>query len=116
MSGSDESAPSGLSGNATSANTGSANTITPAQSRAARGLLDWSPADLAARIGLDEGFVRGFEAGTSDPGSGQVEALRSVLMRAGAIFTDDGTPGVRLSQQGGDEGTRLGDLTTENDR
>ena len=106
MSGSDEGGQSGMS----------ANTITPAQSRAARGLLDWSTADLAAKIGLDEGFVRSFEAGTSDPGSGQIEALRSAMMRAGAIFTDDGTAGVRLSEQGTDEGTRLGNLTTENDR
>jgi ribosome-binding protein aMBF1 (putative translation factor) len=53
--------------------------MTPAQSRAARGLLGWSEADLAGKVGLDERFVRDFEGGYSDAPSGQVEALRSAL-------------------------------------
>ena len=90
--------------------------MSPAQSRAARGLLGWSEADLAAKVGFDEQFVRDFESGYGDPPSGQIEALRSALMREGVVFTEG--DGVRLSerQKGGDEGTRLGDLTTENDR
>lgn len=106
MTGSDEAGASGYT----------VNTMTPGQARAARGLLGWSAADLAGRSGLDEGFVTRFEAGTGDPASGQIEALRSALMRAGIVFTEG--DGVRLSaqQRGGDEGTRLGDLTTENDR
>ncbi|PXW55558.1 hypothetical protein BY998_11842 [Methylobacterium sp. B4] len=108
MTGSDEGVASGTS----------PNTMTAAQCRGARGLLGWSAADLAGRSGLDEGFVQTFESGTGDPASGRIEALRSTLMRAGIVFTDGATPGVRLSEQqrGGDEGTRLGDLTTENDR
>ncbi|WP_336487889.1 helix-turn-helix domain-containing protein [Methylobacterium nigriterrae] len=91
--------------------------MSAAQSRAARGLLGWSEADLAARVGLDEGFVRTFEAGRSDPASGQIEALRSALMAAGAVFTDGDSPGVRLERRAEpDEGTRPDDLTTENDR
>ena len=92
-----------------------ANTMTPAQSRAARALLDWSVADLARRVGLDASFVQKFERGTSDPASGQIEAMRSVLMTAGIVFTGGEEPGVRLRGRGGDEGTRLSDLTTEND-
>lgn len=92
------------------------NTIVPAQSRAARGLLGWSEAELAAKVGLDEGFVRDFEAGAGDPASGQIEALRSALMQAGLVFTGDGSAGVRLGGRGGDEGTRADALTTENDR
>ncbi len=109
MTGSDEAGASGTSGE-------NLNTIGPGQSRAARGLLGWSVTDLAQASGLDEGFVTGFEAGSGDPASGQIEALRSALMREGVVFT--GGDGVRLSerQRGGDEGTRLGDLTTENDR
>ncbi|KQT46685.1 XRE family transcriptional regulator [Methylobacterium sp. Leaf456] len=109
MTGSDEAGASGTSGE-------NLNTIGPGQSRAARGLLGWSVADLARASGLDEGFLTGFEAGSGDPASGQIEALRSALMREGVVFTDG--DGVRLSerQRGGDEGTRLGDLTTENDR
>ena len=106
MSGSDEAGPSGWS----------PNTISPAQCRAGRALLDWSAGDLAAKVGLDERFVRAFESNTGDPSSGQVEALRSALMRAGVVFTNGNSPGVRLVSRGGDEGTRLDDLTTDNDR
>jgi transcriptional regulator with XRE-family HTH domain len=91
--------------------------MSPAQSRAARGLLGWSEADLAAKVGLDARLVRDFEAGYGDPPSGQIEALRSVLGAAGAVFTDEPTPGVHLAaRRGADEGTRPEALTTENDR
>lgn len=106
MAGSDESGPSGLA----------PNTMSPAQSRAARALLNWSEADLARKVGLEECFVRDFESAGSDPASGQIEALRSALMAAGAIFSEGDASGVRLGSRGGDEGTRLGSLTTENDR
>ncbi|NEU13299.1 XRE family transcriptional regulator [Methylobacterium sp. BTF04] len=90
--------------------------MSPAQSRAARALLNWSEADLAGKVGLGEGFVRDFESGGSDPASGQVEALRSALMAAGVVFTNGDSAGVRLGGRIGDEGTRLGALNTENDR
>ena len=91
--------------------------MSPAQSRAARGLLGWSEADLAAKVGLDERVVRDFEGGYGDGSSGQIEALRSALSIAGAVFTDTPTPGVHLSERRGpDEGTRPDALTTENDR
>ncbi len=106
MTGSDEGAQSGAVARA----------MAPEQSRAARGLLGWSEADLARKVGLDERFVRDFEAGYGDPPAGQIEALRSALASAGAVFTDLPTPGVRLDAQGQGEGTRLQDLTTENDR
>ena len=105
--GSDEGAQSGASGQA----------MSPAQSRAARGLLGWSEADLAAKVGVDEKLVRDFEGGYGDPPSGQIEALRSAMTTAGAVFTDAPNAGVHLSERrGADEGTRLGALTTENDR
>ncbi|MCJ2089168.1 XRE family transcriptional regulator [Methylobacterium sp. E-005] len=107
MAGSDEGAQSGAGAPA----------MSPAQSRAARGLLGWSEADLAAKVGLDERLVRDFEAGYGDPPSGQIEALRSALSAAGAVFTESPTQGVHLAEaSGADEGTRLGALTTENDR
>lgn len=91
--------------------------MSPAQSRAARGLLGWSEADLAGKVGCDAGVVRDFESGFGDLPSGQVEALRSALTTAGVVFTESPTPGVHLGEaQGVDEGTRLGNLTTENDR
>jgi ribosome-binding protein aMBF1 (putative translation factor) len=90
--------------------------MSPAQSRAARALLNWSVADLAAKVGFEERFVHDFESGSGDPASGQVEALRSALMTAGAVFDETDASSVRLSAQGGDEGTRPQALTTENDR
>ncbi len=91
--------------------------MSPAQSRAARGLLGWSEADLAAKVGLDPRSVHDFEAGHGDSPPGQIEALRSALCAAGAVFTDAPTQGVHLSDApGADEGTRLDALTTENDR
>ena len=91
------------------------NTMSPAQSRAARGMLGWSEADLAAKVGLAEQDVKAFEKGTGDPASGRVEALRSVLTIAGIVFHEGSESGVGLRVTGGDEGTRLGSLTTEND-
>jgi hypothetical protein len=91
--------------------------MSPAQSRAARGLLGWSESDLAGKVGCDVGLVRDFEGGFGDPPSGQVEALRSALTTAGIVFTESPTPGVHLGEATGvDEGTRLSNLTTENDR
>lgn len=90
--------------------------LTPAQCRAARGLLGWSQGDLAGRSGFDEGLVRSFEDETSETPSGQLEALRSTLMQAGTVFSDADGGGVRLSGQGAGDGTHLDDLTTENDR
>lgn len=98
----------GASGNAP-------NAMSPAQSRAARGMLDWSQAELAAKAGLDERFVRDFEAELGDPASGAISALHSVLVGAGILFLEDDAPGVRLSRRGTDEGTRLDQLTSEND-
>lgn len=107
VAGSDESGQAGASALA----------MRPAQSRAARGLLGWSEADLAAKVGLDEQFVRDFESGYGDPPSGQIEALRSTLCAAGAVFDDAPNPGVHLAAQAtADEGVRPGALTTENDR
>ncbi|MET0258275.1 MAG: helix-turn-helix transcriptional regulator [Methylobacterium sp.] len=106
MSGSDEGEASGRS----------VNTMTPAQCRAARALIGLSVADLAAKVGFDEALLRDFEGGLNDPPSGTIEAVRSALTTAGVIFTDGDSAGVRLGHKGGDEGTRLGELNTENDR
>ena len=91
--------------------------MSPAQSRAARGLLGWSEADLAAKVGLDERLVRDFEGGYGDPPSGQIEALRSALCASGAVFTDGPNQGVHVADRSGpEEGIRPDALTTENDR
>lgn len=75
--------------------------ITPEQSRAARGLLDWSQTMLAAHSNLSESTVRDFEKGRRIPGPNNLAAIRTALEAAGVVFLDSGEttaggPGVRL--------------------
>jgi transcriptional regulator with XRE-family HTH domain len=70
--------------------------MTPDQSRAARGLLDWSQAELAARSNLSESTVRDFEKGRRVPSINNLAAIRRALEAAGVEFIDGDQPGVRL--------------------
>jgi transcriptional regulator with XRE-family HTH domain len=75
--------------------------LTPAQCRAARGLVDWSQDDLAAATGgaVAKRTIVRFEKGETEPHNGTLSALRAALETAGAVFipTDNnGGPGVRL--------------------
>ena len=77
--------------------------MTPAQSRAARGLLDWSQAELAAKANLSESTIRDFEKGRRVPTINNLTAIRTALEKAGAQFLDSGDvaigPGVALRDQ-----------------
>ena len=75
--------------------------MTPAQSRAARGLLDWSQAQLASAAKVSESALRNFEAGRSTPIANNLAALRRALETGGVEFTNGGQPGVRLRGPGG---------------
>jgi transcriptional regulator with XRE-family HTH domain len=72
--------------------------ITPAQTRAARGLLDWSQTELGRRANLSESTVRDFEKGRRVPSINNLAAVRAALESAGVIFVDENGegPGVRL--------------------
>ena len=72
--------------------------MNPDQSRAARGLLDWSQAELAARSNLSESTVRDFEKGRRVPSIKNLAAIRRVLEAAGVEFIDGNQPGVRLTR------------------
>ena len=72
--------------------------MTPDQSRAARGLLDWSQAELAARSNLSESTIRDFEKGRRLPSINNLAAMRRALEVAGVQFIDGDQPGVRLSR------------------
>lgn len=75
-------------------------TITPEQSRAARGLKDWSQARLGAESNLSESTIRDFEKGRRIPSINNIAAIRTALEAAGVIFIEKngGGPGVRLRE------------------
>lgn len=72
--------------------------MTPAQSRAARGLLEMTQQNLAkaAKVGLST--VKDFESGKRAPLPHNLDAIRVTLERAGVEFIPEngGGAGVRL--------------------
>jgi DNA-binding transcriptional regulator YiaG len=57
--------------------------LTPAQSRAARGWLDWSQEHLAKQANVSLSTVRDFEKGRRTPISNNLEAMRRAINDAG---------------------------------
>ena len=65
-------------------------TITQQQSRAARGLLDWSQTDLAKAAGLSWSTITDWERGKRKPYTRSLVAMRDALEAAGVVFTERG--------------------------
>jgi transcriptional regulator with XRE-family HTH domain len=74
--------------------------MSPAQSRAARGLINWSQETLAARASVSVTTLRNFERGATVPVTNNLAAIRAALEAAGVQFIEEngGGPGVRLRQ------------------
>lgn len=72
--------------------------ITPAQCRAARGLVDWSQERLATEAGVGLSTVRNFEKGRSVPVAQNMAAIVRTLEAVSVEFIpkNGGGPGVRL--------------------
>jgi hypothetical protein len=71
--------------------------ITPQESRAARGLLDWTQSGLAAASLVGLSTVRSFEAGLRETTLANLAAIRGAFEKAGVIFENDGKHvGVKL--------------------
>lgn len=73
--------------------------ITPEQSRAARGLLDWSQEKLATQSNLSESTIRDFEKGRRTPSVNNLAAIRAALEASGVEFTYGDEPGVKLRKR-----------------
>ena len=76
--------------------------ITPAQCRAARGLLKWSQKDLARESEVSDVTIRNFELEKTVPLKGTVIVLKLTLEAAGVEFipANGGGDGVRLKHPG----------------
>ncbi|MBZ9980362.1 helix-turn-helix domain-containing protein [Mesorhizobium sp. BR-1-1-8] len=72
--------------------------VTPEQSRAARGLLDWSQTQLGTASNLSESTIRDFEKGRRVPSINNLAAIRAAFEARGVLFIDQNGngPGVRL--------------------
>jgi transcriptional regulator with XRE-family HTH domain len=75
--------------------------ISPAQCRAARGLLDWSQQDLARAAEVGVVTIRQLEAGVNQPRRATLVVVRHTLEAAGVEFIADnggGGVGVRFRE------------------
>lgn len=83
--------------------------ISPEQSRAARGWLDWSQEELAKRANVSLSTVRDFEKGRRVPIRNNLDAMQRVLETEGVrlVFTAEDEPAgivvgdARLADQNG---------------
>ena len=75
---------------------GTLDAITPAQSRAARGLLDWTRDKLAECSGVAKRTLVRFEASEGETRDSTLAAIRAALEQAGVVFTNGDEPGVKL--------------------
>jgi transcriptional regulator with XRE-family HTH domain len=96
--------------------------VTSRQCRAARILLQWSPAELAAAANIEIGALEELEADGDSSDWEVLEKVAAALERAGIVFIEDGGsspsggPGLRFRLPLiRDEGLRPEQLTTEND-
>lgn len=71
--------------------------ITTAQIRGARGILNWSQQDLAQRTGISATSIGSIENGQTTPRSSTLETIRHTLERNGIEFL--GLDGVRVQSE-----------------
>lgn len=64
--------------------------MTPAQSRAARGLIEWSQEQLAEAAHLGLSTIRDFEKGRRVPTHNNLTAIKRALEDAGVQFLEHG--------------------------
>ena len=90
--------------------------MTPQQSRAARGWLDWGQQELATAAGVSLSTVRDYEKGRRVPIGATLAAMRVALEKKGIAFVDDGgTSGIigPRARDGNDAGRESSPLVKE---
>jgi DNA-binding transcriptional regulator YiaG len=70
--------------------------ISPAQCRAARGLIAMDQAVLAEAANVSRNVIIDFEKGRRVPTRNNLAAIQRVLEKVGVEFTNGDAPGVRL--------------------
>jgi len=75
--------------------------ISPAQCRAARGLVEMNQSDLAAAASISRNVIVDFEKGRRVPTRNNLAAIRHELEAAGVEFTNGNAPGVKLRPRKG---------------
>jgi len=73
--------------------------ITPAQCRAARGLVAMNQIDLAASASVSKNVIVDFEKERRTPTKNNLAAIQRVLEEAGVEFTNGDAPGLRLRKK-----------------
>jgi DNA-binding XRE family transcriptional regulator len=73
--------------------------ITPAQCRAARGMIEMNQATLAERAMVNRSVIVDFEKSRRVPNRNNLAAIQRVLEEAGVEFTNGDAPGVRLRKK-----------------
>jgi DNA-binding transcriptional regulator YiaG len=73
--------------------------ISPAQCRAARGLVEMDQAVLADGAMVSRNVIIDFEKGRRVPNRNNLAAIQRVLEEAGVEFTNGDAPGVRLRKK-----------------
>lgn len=79
--------------------------ISAPQTRAARGLLNWSQRELASRANVAPRTLALFEQGKRLPYERTVERIRSVFEEAGVAFVEDGGSTGVLLRKGPSQGS-----------
>jgi transcriptional regulator with XRE-family HTH domain len=72
-------------------------TISVVHLRAAKGLLDWTDADLAEKSGVSFVTISNWVTGKHRPTKSTKERIRKAFEDAGVQFLNGGRPGVRMS-------------------
>jgi transcriptional regulator with XRE-family HTH domain len=72
-------------------------TLSPAQCRAARALLNWSQEDLVARAKITKKTIADFERGATHPRAQTLAQITAAFEAAGIELLNRNGPGVRLT-------------------